>query len=150
MQRLDQSKADNRTTDLVLAACMGDEVLEDAIDGAPIERPTSASAASVSATHAYIGAIQVEGFRGIGPQTRLALEPGPGLTLVVGRNGSGKSSFAEAAELLLTGENKRWSGRPTVWQEGWRNLHHASAAIEVELVADGQPQTSGSRPEMWL
>lgn len=139
MQRLQQSKTDNRTTDLVLGACMGDEVLDEAIGGTLIERPTPTLAASISGAHAYIGAIQVEGFRGIGPQTRLALEPSPGLTLVVGRNGSGKSSFAEAAELLLTGENKRWSGRPTVWQEGWRNLHHAIAAIEVELVPDGRP-----------
>ena len=34
---------------------------------------------------------------------RLELVPGPGLTLVIGRNGSGKSSFAEAMEVLFTG-----------------------------------------------
>jgi hypothetical protein len=36
------------------------------------------------------------------------LTPGPRLAVVTGRNGSGKSSFAEAAELALTGENERW------------------------------------------
>ena len=35
------------------------------------------------------------------------VEPGPGLTLVVGRNGSGKSSFAEGIEVALTGHNER-------------------------------------------
>ena len=50
------------------------------------------------------------------------------LTLVVGRNGSGKSSFAEAAELALTGVTRRWEGRAAVWREGWRNLHDGSAS----------------------
>jgi hypothetical protein len=35
------------------------------------------------------------GLRGIGPRQTLELVPGPGLTVVAGRNGSGKSSFAE-------------------------------------------------------
>ena len=55
--------------------------------------------------------ITVEGFRGIGPRKTLELKPGPGLTLVVGRNGSGKSSFAEGLEILLTGSNWRWAKR---------------------------------------
>ena len=50
--------------------------------------------------------------------------PAPGLTLVVGRNGSGKSSFADALELLLTGDNQRWSARRAkIWKDGGRNLH---------------------------
>lgn len=51
----------------------------------------------------------VEGFRGIGAEATLHVQPGPGLTLIVGRNGSGKSSFAEAAELAVTGASRRWS-----------------------------------------
>ncbi len=43
----------------------------------------------------------------LGPAVTLQLDPGPGLTLVTGRNGSGKSSFAEAAEFVLTGDNLR-------------------------------------------
>jgi AAA domain len=92
---------------------------------------------------AYLKAITVEGFRGIGPKITLTLQPGPGLTVVTGRNGSGKSSFAEAAELALTGENKRWSDRTAVWKEGWQNLHHRdTTAIAVQLTEDGEPGTT--------
>ncbi|WP_280511666.1 AAA family ATPase, partial [Nocardia farcinica] len=83
----------------------------------------------------FLRAIRVRGFRGIGAETELALRPGPGLTLVVGRNGCGKSSFAEAAELALTGGNRRWDGRSAAWREGWRNLHDgANPRIELELL----------------
>ncbi|WP_254205901.1 AAA family ATPase [Nocardia alni] len=86
----------------------------------------------------FLRAIRVRGFRGIGPEAVLRLDPGPGLTLVVGRNGSGKSSFAEAAELALTGVTRRWAGRASVWREGWRNLHEGSASrIELDLIATG-------------
>jgi DNA repair exonuclease SbcCD ATPase subunit len=87
---------------------------------------------------AYLKAISVEGFRGIGLKRTLELPPGPGLTLVVGRNGSGKSSFAEALELLLTRDTYRWKSRAKVWREGWRNLHHQTAAIEGEFLVEGE------------
>lgn len=84
----------------------------------------------------FLRTIRVRGFRGIGPEASLRLDPGPGLTLVVGRNGSGKSSFAEAAELALTGDTRRWAGRASVWREGWRNLHDGNTSrVEVELTA---------------
>ncbi len=51
----------------------------------------------------FLTAISVAGFRGVGPAARLDLYPAPGLMVVSGRNGSGKSSFAEALELALTG-----------------------------------------------
>ncbi|MGW6422867.1 AAA family ATPase [Nocardia sp. NPDC055053] len=89
-------------------------------------------------TGVFLRSITVHGFRGIGPTATLGLNPGPGLTLVVGRNGSGKSSFAEAAEFALTGGNRRWDGRSTAWREGWRNLHEPDLArIEVELLTAG-------------
>jgi len=67
----------------------------------------------------------------------LDLTPSPGLTLVIGRTGSGKSSFAEALELLLTGETHRWENRSKVLKDGWRNLHHPKAAIVAEFVLEG-------------
>jgi recombinational DNA repair ATPase RecF len=90
----------------------------------------------------YLRSIRARGFRGVGPSATLDLQPGPGLTVVTGRNGSGKSSFAEAAELVLTGDSSRWSQKQNnkaLWFQGWRNLHAVGPTqIEVELAAAGQ------------
>jgi NAD(P)-dependent dehydrogenase (short-subunit alcohol dehydrogenase family) len=51
---------------------------------------------------AFLKSITVSGFRGVGPTTSLDLHPAAGLTVVAGRNGSGKSTFAEALEVALT------------------------------------------------
>jgi hypothetical protein len=115
--------------DLVLAACAGAEALNAALDGHGIPRPAREARGKTETPPpeppgACLRSITVEGFRGIGPAATLTLTPGPGLTLVVGRNGSGKSSFAEGLEVLLTGGNKRWDGRSAVWKDGWRCLHH--------------------------
>lgn len=83
---------------------------------------------AVDRESAYLRSISVQGFRGVGPEASLHLPPGPGLTLVVGRNGSGKSSFAEAVEVALTGDSYRWQGRSKAWREGWRNLHTGAAS----------------------
>nr|WP_275941522.1 AAA family ATPase [Planosporangium mesophilum] len=86
-----------------------------------------------------MSSVTVAGFRGVGPERALPIRPGPGLTLVVGRNGSGKSSFAEAVELALTGDSARWADKNSVWRTGWRNLHAPDPCrIAVELRADGQ------------
>lgn len=85
----------------------------------------------------YVQSVTAAGWRGIGPAATVQLRPGPGLTLVTGRNGSGKSSFAEAAEMALTGDNFRWQGRTQVWKKGWRNLHeHSSPEVAVTLCFD--------------
>jgi len=82
------------------------------------------------------------GFRGVDKQAKLDMSPGPGLTPIVERNGSGKSSFPEALALLLTGENKRWADRSKAWNEGWRNLHADDAcAIEASLSVEGSDKT---------
>ena len=88
----------------------------------------------------YLTAIEVEGFRGIGPQSVLSVDPGPGLTLVVGRNGSGKSSFSEALEMVLLGTNQRWENRVRVWRDGWQNLHHRHSRVAAKFTVDGRRQ----------
>jgi recombinational DNA repair ATPase RecF len=121
---------------LVLAACSSDGALAAALDDAEW-KPDAAQRGEVVSSPVYIKSVTVEGFRGIGGPSTLDLQPGNGLTLVVGRNGSGKSSFAEAVELLTTGTNRRWSTRSKVWREGWRNLHHATSELRVEFVFEG-------------
>jgi recombinational DNA repair ATPase RecF len=126
---------------LVLGALDSDQQLAEALaGGAREEVQLKAQAKQPQAPRvAYLKNVTVEGFRGIGKPATLDLPPGPGLTLVIGRNGSGKSSFAEALELLLTGDTFRWSNkRSKVWKEGWRNLHHSTARIEAEFVLEGE------------
>jgi len=129
----EEGPGDDRVLTLVDAACEGDRALDEALGGAARPPPVSArSAAAGTATEppgAYLESITVAGFRGVGPETTLSLPSGPGLTLVVGRNGSGKSSFAEGLETLLTGTSGRWKDRRTkLWREGWRNLHSQGAS----------------------
>ena len=69
------------------------------------------------------------------------------MTLVIGRNGSGKSSFAEALEVLLTGTSVRWSDKGSrFWKEGWRNLHDGvEPLVRARLVAEGIGQVELTR-----
>lgn len=122
---------------LVLAAADGESSLAAALDGDALPDQPSPPIAKAPPAHAFLRSISVEGFRGIGPRAALTLRPGPGLTLVIGRNGSGKSSFAEALEILLTGDNRRWAGRSAAWKEDWRNLHEPHTLIEGRLLVEG-------------
>src|ERR1035437_7087680 len=144
-ERLAADKSDRQDWSLyVLAACEGEATLNDVLGSAATAGRQRTAFAAAPITHepvgAYLKSIEVEGFRGVGPARRLELAPGPGLTLVVGRNGSGKSSFAEALEILLTGANWRWKDRSAVWREGWRNLHHPSPTrVGAEIAVEGTP-----------
>lgn len=136
----DDPRLDEAAGLLILAAADGSDALELALEDRAVDRagPTATAEQAVEPARAYLGPITVEGFRGVGPPASLPLQPGPGLTLVVGRNGSGKSSFAEAIEILLTGDNRRWSDRSVIWREGWRNLHHPlPTEVSAELAMEG-------------
>ena len=139
---------------LVLEALEGDEALDRALsedaDAAKARSDAEADVVQAPAKRAYLDKISVQGFRGIGFGCDLEIPPGPGLTLVVGRNGSGKSSFAEALELLLTGKNQRWEGRSAVWKEGWRNLHWSGPAeIAATFSVEDRPQPLTAR-RVWV
>ncbi len=124
---------------LVLAACESREAIDNLLDDAKAATKSAAPSAPQTHTGAYLTSLTVQGFRGIGPKQTLSFATGPGLTIVVGRNGSGKSSFAEALEVLFTRDSKRWSERPKIWKDGWRNLHHShAAAVEAEVHLEGQ------------
>jgi ABC-type lipoprotein export system ATPase subunit len=140
IELLDDSSLSPAAVDCVLAAAEGEPELAAHLAGraAPARRSPAAQP-TVTPARVYLEEIAVEGFRGVGRRARLQLEPGPGLTLVVGRNGSGKSSFAEGLEVLLTGTTLRWEERTKVWQEGWRNLHHEGVvSLDARFRIDGE------------
>ncbi|MFC5262517.1 AAA family ATPase [Kribbella qitaiheensis] len=142
----DDPELSERQTLLVLASMEGDEALAAELSGTPTTRSTSGTATATveePPVGAFLKSISVSGFRGIGETSRLDLQPGPGLTVVAGRNGSGKSSFAEALELALTGDSYRWSGKKaTLWASSWRNLHQSHpASILIELAEEGSGRT---------
>jgi hypothetical protein len=131
--------ADAEWAVLVLAALGAPGELAALLEGnaQPAASPSAARSPDRPAV-AYLADITVEGFRGVGQAARLELTPGPGLTLVVGRNGSGKSSFAEALEVALTGKTFRWQDRSAVWRKAWRNLRHRVAQVQARFLLDGE------------
>ncbi|GLH99801.1 AAA family ATPase [Phytohabitans aurantiacus] len=129
LDRLDRSALPEAAANLLYAALLGPDEFAEALGGTaptrpePPPEPPQQPGEAEERKGTYLSSVEVTGFRGVGPTARLDLTPAPGLTIVTGRNGSGKSSFAEAVELALTGDNRRWSGRTQVWKDGWRNLH---------------------------
>ncbi|MEU5725015.1 AAA family ATPase [Micromonospora sp. NPDC047738] len=136
--RLAADHVPDDTAEVVLAALSGEADLAAALGGEPTTLAPQRTAADEPRERIWLSSVTVAGFRGVGPERTLAIEPGPGLTVVVGRNGSGKSSFAEAVELALTGDSARWADRNSVWRTGWRNLHAGDPCrIAVDLRVDG-------------
>ena len=137
-EQITASGIDDEVGLLILAAMEGQAELDAYLDeGASSKRdrgPRPETEPSASGT--FLSSIEVEGFRGIGPTTTLQLNPRPGLTIVAGRNGSGKSSLAEALELVLTGNTYRWLNKSRTWSQQWRNLHHDQARIRVGVVEE--------------
>jgi recombinational DNA repair ATPase RecF len=105
-------------------------------DAAAAEAPGGdAAGASGASAEVWLTGVRVEGFRGVAGEVSLGLPPQPGLVLVVGRNGAGKSSIAEAAELAMSGRSDRSSS--ALWAEGLVNLHHdGPTRVAVSVRAD--------------
>ena len=74
LERLEASELDGEAKRVIEVAC----------DGGRRSRRSGA------APPVWLSSVTVEGFRGIGARATLPLEPSPGLTVVVGRNGSGQ------------------------------------------------------------
>jgi len=98
---------------VVLAAFEDEAAIAEALGGqAPPAKPSAREITPVEEpVGAFLKSISVCGFRGIGSRVELELHPTAGLTVVAGRNGSGKSSFSEALEFAITGNTYRWSGK---------------------------------------
>ena len=100
-EQLEQDgSADEPWSALVMEACEGEEALKRALDGVANSRTVPPSSSEIQdPPAAFLKSVTVQGFRGIGKKVTLELPPGPGLTVVIGRNGSGKSSFAEGVSI---------------------------------------------------
>jgi len=136
------------TAYLVAAALQGDAELSEQLGaGAPgPERPETKTTDEPAPLRAFLRAITVSGFRGIGTRATLQLNPYYGITVISGRNGSGKSSFAEALEYALTGSSYRWSNKKGQhWEASWRNLHRGEpASITVGFAMEPDDDRDGS------
>lgn len=152
LNRLADEPLTEPATDLLLAALESDESLSAQLGGQAAQRPASDQrqrAAEPAPVGAFLRSLTVSGFRGIGQAATLDLQPGPGLTVIVGRNGSGKSSFAEALEVLLTGQLKRWEKLSAVWRRGWRSMHqpnHSEITAEILIEGAGLAQVERTWP----
>lgn len=108
-------------------------------------KPQTKEGEKTAAPAIFLNQITVEGFRGAGPEAKLDIEPGPGLTLVVGRNGTGKSTFAEGLETVLTGTTERWSERKE-WKGAWQNVgYQGQRRVSATLLAEGLGQCVAER-----
>ncbi|WP_238419510.1 AAA family ATPase [Gordonia sp. 'Campus'] len=129
---------------VVIAALDSEDALSEQLGGGAVthQRPDSTPEAQEPAG-AFLREIRVAGFRGIGPQASLTITPYPGITVISGRNGSGKSSFAEALEYALTGQSYRWKHKAKLWVDAWRNLHQGDPCeVRVDFTTENGPKTS--------
>ncbi len=142
VDRIEAHPPADGAAELVLAAFQGPDWIDAVLRGEVGPESQSRVQGGVHRARAavYLTAIEVEGFRGIGPTATLAIDAGPGLTLIVGRNGSGKSSFSEALEMVLLGTNQRWEQRVKGWRDGWQNLHHRHTRESARYAVDGRKQ----------
>lgn len=127
--------------ELVLAAFHGEQALDAVLRGEALPPPPETDEVGGQTPGAFLEEIRVAGFRGIGQPVTVGRLPKTGLTVFVGRNGSGKSSLAEAVEYTLTEDSQRWAQRPPVFRDGWRNLHYdGTPEIRLTLRLDSGQQ----------
>lgn len=144
----DNESVAEETVYLVAASMRGDEEFADQLGGdAPApERPKIETADAPPPLRAFVRSITVSGFRGIGERAPLEVNPYCGITVISGRNGSGKSSFAEALEYALTGTSYRWEAKKGQhWQASWRNLHAGvPASIKIDFAMEPDDDRTGT------
>ena len=129
----DDARLTDRERDEIISIFDGDGK-----DSRQAESSTPESDVSLR-NQAYLKSIVVEGFRGIGELAELEFEEAaPGLTIVYGMNGSGKSSFVEALDVLFTGDTGRFTNRGPEWRDAWFNVHHGERGrVEATFEFEG-------------
>lgn len=144
----DNEAVADETVYLVAAAMRGDDEFADQLGGSapPPEQPQIETTDAPPPLRAFLRSITVSGFRGIGGRATLEVNPYRGITVISGRNGSGKSSFAEALEYALTGTSYRWEAKKGQhWQASWRNLHVGEpASIKVDFAMEPDDDRTGT------
>ena len=126
--------------DIMQAAFVSENAVREFIELGIQTVETSPTESASPPGHLYLRSITAQGFRGIAAETTLDLKPQPGLTIIQGANGSGKSSFAEAVEVVLTGTSYRWNDRDNSdFKDGFRNLHQPDTTqVTVALNQAGE------------
>lgn len=123
--------------DAISRSGLSDEVGELFLECIPEQNSNTGADPLLEEGPVYLRRITVEGFRGIGSPASLDLQPGTGLTIVVGANGSGKSSLAEGAERVVSGKIVRLEQAQSDAKVDWRNVHHNRATkAELSLIAE--------------
>lgn len=142
--------ADDKVIDLVLAALVSEAAVDAVLADQPAAARPDPSAERISPRGAFLTRLVVRGFRGVGHETTLDLPAGPGLTVIAGRNGSGKSSLSEALECALTGTTARWERKlgHADFRTGWRNLHQPDPC-EIALTLDQADQGQATIRVAW-
>ncbi len=90
-----------------------------------------------------IDGVNLSGFRGINTPRRV--EFGPGVTLLFGANGSGKSSILQAIEWSLTGSLPYLSGHDFVREDAIANLFHQNLSTVETAVREGEQSLTCTR-----
>ncbi len=79
----------------------------------------------------WVSKVRIEGVRGFNAEA--ILELGPGLNLLVGKNGAGKTSFLQAIEWCLTGKMKYMEGDEFSREDAIVNLFNTSGVGKVTI-----------------
>ena len=123
---------------LVAAALSGSGDLDDVLAQLPdsVAKPGEIAGTVVAASvpQIFLSRISVSSLRGIAEPVELPLTPRVGLVIVCGRNGSGKSSLAEGAEIAVTGTSHRVQ-QTAWWKDGLQNLHRDDQLPHTDIDA---------------
>jgi hypothetical protein len=127
--------------DLVLAAMRGATELDEGLSGRVQRSSVAGAPPGPSTAGAFIKVLSVQGFRGVGPETRVNFPPSPGFTIVAGRNGSGKSKSHRDPGRARS--RRVWASRD---QGSWPPGESNSQAAQVTYQHEGEKEKlAGSR-----